>query len=94
MDVAFFYSMEKNTFMCTFGGMHYPLDYTLDHLDEILDPEHYFRINRQTIVHFGAITRMSLMPKSRIKLHTTPEAPNELMVSTARTPGFRKWLDK
>lgn len=53
--------MEKNTFMCTFGGMHYHLDYTLDHLDEILNPNQYFRINRQTIVHFGAITRMSMM---------------------------------
>lgn len=93
-DVAFFYAMEKNTFLCIYSGMHYPLDYSLDHLEEILDPDQYFRINRQTIVHFGAITRMSLMPKSRIKLYTTPEGPTELMVSTNRTAGFRKWLDK
>ena len=51
-DVAFFYSKEKNTFLCTFENRHYPLEFSLDHLENIVDPELFFRVNRQYMVNF------------------------------------------
>jgi two-component system response regulator LytT len=93
-DVAFFYSKEKNTFLCTFDGRQYPLEYSLDHLEEMVNPESYFRANRQYLVNFSSIIKIDILSKSRIRIETSPPAGEEIMISSARTADFRIWLDK
>lgn len=93
-DVAYFYSKDKNTFLCTPDNRHYPLDFSLDHIEEMLNPELFFRVNRQFIVQLKSISKIDILSKSRIKLQTTPSSPEEIMVSSARTSEFRQWLDK
>jgi DNA-binding LytR/AlgR family response regulator len=93
-DVAFFYSKEKNTFLCTSDNRHYPLDFSLDHIEEMLNPELFFRVNRQFIVQLKSISKIDILSKSRIKLQTNPSSTEEIMVSSARTSEFRQWLDK
>lgn len=91
--VAYFYSMEKSTFLSTIDNLHFPLDFSLDHLETILDPK-VFRINRQYILHDTAIERIHILSKSRIQIQTNPPIADGLLVSSARTAEFRKWLDK
>lgn len=93
-DIAFFYSKEKNTFLCTSDNRHYPLDFSLDHIEEMLNPELFFRVNRQCIVQLKSISKIDILSKSRIKLQTIPSSAEEIMVSSARTSEFRLWLDK
>ncbi len=93
-DVAYFYSMEKNTFLCSLENLHFPIDFSLDQLETLLDPEKFFRVNRQFILHEKAIDRINLLPKSRIQIQTNPPVKAELLVSSGRSPEFRKWLDK
>ena len=93
-DVAFFYSSEKNTFLCTFDKRHYPLEFSLDHIEEMLNHEIFFRINRQYILNFGSISKIDIQSKSRIKIKTNPPAADELLVSSSRSSEFRGWLDK
>lgn len=93
-ETAFFYSSEKNTFLCTLGNKFYPLEYSLDQIEEMINPAVFFRVNRQYIINMKAITKMDLFSKSRIKIHTTPSSPDEILVSSGRTPAFRQWLDK
>ena len=92
-DIAGFYTLEKNTFLSTFNGKNYPVDFSLDRLESILDPEHFFRVNRQGIVNFTAITNISILSKSRIKI-TVTAFNDAILVSTAKTPKFREWLDR
>lgn len=93
-EISFFYSNEKNTFLCTTDNRHYPIDFSLDHIEEIINPEIFFRINRQYIVQFRCISKINILSKSRIKIETIPVAPDEMLVSSTRTPEFRVWLDK
>ena len=93
-DVSYFYSKEKSTFLCTTDNRHYPLDFSLDHIEEMLNPEVFFRVSRQFIVQFGSITKIDILSKSRIRLETNPSSGEEIMVSSARTAEFRQWLDK
>ncbi|MBK9291373.1 MAG: response regulator transcription factor [Bacteroidetes bacterium] len=92
-QASYFYALEKNVFMCTSDGMSYPLDLSLDQLENVLNPRQFFRINRQYIIAFGAIGRLHLMPKSRIAISLQPPTPELQWVSSARTAEFRKWLD-
>jgi DNA-binding LytR/AlgR family response regulator len=92
-EIAYFYSLEKNTFLCTFDAHHYPIDFSLDRLEDLIDPEIFFRINRQNFIQFRAIKKIHLLSKSRIELEI--HASNEkMMVSSAKSHLFREWLDK
>jgi len=93
-EVAYFYSMEKSTFLSSEEGKSYPVDFSLDTLETMVDPELFFRINRQYLVSYNAITNILVLTKSRIKLDLIPAAEEEIFVSNARTHEFRKWLDR
>jgi DNA-binding LytR/AlgR family response regulator len=93
-QIAYFYSMEKSTFLCTLEGRHYPVDFSLDKLEELLDPGLFFRISRQYTLQFSAIDRIQVLSKSRVAIHTKPATQSPLLVSTARTHQFRLWLDR
>ena len=93
-DVAFFYSKEKSTFLCTAGKRHYPIVFSLDLLETILDPEVFFRVNRQYIVQYKNIEKIDILSKSRLKISTVPLSDDEILISATRTSDFRKWLEK
>ncbi len=93
-NIAYFYSLDKNTFLCTGEDRHYPVDPSLDKLDELLDPDHFFRINRQYTLNFQAIEKIRVLSRSRVAIHTVPPTEEPLLVSTARAHQFRKWLDR
>lgn len=93
-QIAYFYSLEKNTFLCTMEDRHYPVDFALDKLEELLDPDLFFRISRQYTVNYYAIDRINILSRSRVALHINPSTREPLLVSTARTHQFRLWLDR
>ena len=71
------------------------MDFTLDKLEEMLDPKKFFRINRKYLVNIGSIANMVTYSRSRIKLELKPKADIELdaVVSIDRSAEFRKWLN-
>lgn len=95
-EIAAFYSMEKNVFMVTFQKSNYPVNFTLDKLEEVLDPEKFFRINRKMIINFDSITNMVPYSRSRIKVDLAVQLPKEIeaLVSVERAKSFKDWLDK
>jgi DNA-binding LytR/AlgR family response regulator len=93
-SVAYFYALEGNTFLCTRDNHHYPLDFSLEYLEQLLDPELFFRINRQVIIQYTSIEKIHILSRSRVKLETNPPASEDMLVSTARTHQFRLWLDR
>jgi len=93
-SVAFFYSMEKSTFICTRDGHHYPVEFSLENLQSLLDPDVFFRINRQYVINYECIEKIHVLSQSRIKVELVPAADDDLLVSTAKTHRFRLWLDR
>ncbi len=57
-EILVFYSQEKASFIRTADAHTYCIDYALDQLEPMLDPEKYFRINRKYIVAIGACTNI------------------------------------
>lgn len=92
-DIAFFYTSDKITFMMTREGRKYPLDYTLENLEEIIDSSKFFRINRQYIIRIDAIQQMHSHTKARVRIDLLPVAHEEVIVSTEKSPLFKKWLE-
>lgn len=92
-DIAYFYTSDKITFMMTREGRKYPVDYTLENLELMIDPSKFFRINRQYIIHIDAIQQMHAHSKARVRIDLAPAANEEVIVSTEKSPLFKKWLE-
>lgn len=91
-DAAYFYTESKITFVMTKDGKRYPLDFSLEKVEEMVEEKQFFRINRQFIVNISCIKEMYAYSKSRVKLELEPSSDLDTVVSTERSPVFKKWL--
>ena len=93
-EILFFFSLEKATFCQTKEGRKNILDFTLDQLEEILDPARFFRINRKHIVATDSIQDMISYTNSRLKLILKTSDDNDVIVARERVQEFKNWLDR
>lgn len=93
-EVAYFFGQQKYVFLITQDGRRHLIDLTLTQLENLLDPETFFRINRQFIVAFPAIQQMFSYSKSRIKIELAPKPDMDAIVSIEKTPRFKAWLNR
>jgi DNA-binding LytR/AlgR family response regulator len=92
-EIAYFYSQSSITFMVTNDNMEYPLDYSLDQLISLIDPQQFFRINRQYLVKMKSIANVHVFPKSHLKLDLIPARKEEIFVSIDKVTKFKDWLN-
>ena len=92
-DIAYFYSEEKTTFAVTPSGREHILDLSLNKLEEQLDPEQFFRVNRQMILNVDAIDRAAPFFKGRIKVVVHPPFKSDIIISEGKASAFRLWLN-
>ena len=94
-DISSFYILERATFINTFSGHNYAIDDSLDNLQKVLDPDKFFRINRNYLINISAITDIISYSSSRliIKLKNNPTS-EDLIVSREKVSDFKRWIDK
>ena len=93
-DVLFFFSLEKVTFAKLMDGRKHIIDFTMDQLEGVLDPQKFFRINRKYIVAAAAIHDMVSYTNSRLRLVLKTSDDNDIVVSRERVQEFKDWLDR
>ena len=94
IEILFFQSIEKATYCQTKDRRRNILDFTLDELEEILDPGQFFRINRKYIVSAAAILDIVSYSNSRLRLNLKDSEDKEIIVARERVQEFREWLDR
>ena len=92
--VAYFYAEGKYVFLVEESGQEYIIDYTLDKLTNVLEPDVFFRINRQFIICVKGIDTMHTYTKGRVKIDLKPTSKKESIVSVDRAGKFKKWLNQ
>jgi DNA-binding LytR/AlgR family response regulator len=93
-DIACFFRENLN-YLITFSGEKHMVDYvTLEEIEELLDPNLFYRANRQSIVHIDAI--QSIRPYENQKLTLMLKAPIKMEqdVSREKAPSFKKWFER
>ena len=97
-DISYFYILERATFIRTFSGNNYSIDHSIDHLQKMVDPSDFFRINRNCLVNIHAISDILSYSSSRLQLKTNDKTPTidseNLVVSRDKVSNFKKWLSK
>lgn len=92
-DIVCFFSSNKATYLRTSEGRNYLLDYTLDWLENTVDPQQFFRISRKYIVSLPHITEMIAESSSRIKLKMTHQEDDDAIVARERVKEFKEWVE-
>jgi two-component system response regulator LytT len=92
-DVQCFYSIVKNTFLQNYSGRDYAISYSLDQLEDLLDPSMFFRINRKFIVSSSAISDIISFSNSRLQVKLNSNKSDDLIVSREKVQDFKKWLE-
>jgi DNA-binding LytR/AlgR family response regulator len=94
-DIACFYIIERCTFLSTANNKSYPLDYSLDQVEKLVDTNKFFRINRNYIINIAAIKDIITYSSSRLKLILKDwSEKDEILVSRERVKIFKEWMDR
>jgi len=94
-DIKYFFIVERNTFIKTMQGKIFDIEYSLDQLEKMLDPEKFYRINRKFILNLSEITDIITWSSNRLKIKMANEEENhEMVVSREKVAEFKKLLDR
>jgi len=94
-QIAYFFSLEKATFLQTIEGRKFVVDYTMDQLETLLDPRRFFRLNRAYLAQQSAIQDIIHYTNSRLQTVLKPLAPDtQVLVSREKVNVFKSWLDR
>ena len=91
-DVAFFYTYAERVTVTTMLGESYPVDKTLETLGRELPIDEFFRANRQFIIARHAVKDVAVWFGSRLALNLIMDTPERIIISKARVPEFKLWL--
>lgn len=92
-DIAYLRIQDgRHLVLVTKAGQQFLLENTLEKLEKRLNPEIFFRINRQFMINIDAIDTMCNHDGIRIKVETIPPSKEEMIVSSKRINQFKTWL--
>ena len=91
-NIAYF-CLENEVVSCTtFKNEIFFMHQPLDKIQKQLNPEDFFRANRQFIVSRKAVTSVSNYFHRKLKLEIKPDHNKEIIVSKLKTVAFKQWL--
>jgi len=93
-DILYFYSQDKTTFCNTHDSRNHILDFTLEQLEDMIDPSAFFRVNRKYFVRAEAILDIIAYSNSRLKLVLKNSLDADIIVARERVQEFKQWLDR
>jgi DNA-binding LytR/AlgR family response regulator len=92
-NIVGFFSEEKISFFKNDDGRKYVVDYTIEQIESLVNPDFFFRINRKYIINLNAIEDVVVYSNSRLKLKVQHLNDHDLIVAREKVQAFKKWLD-
>lgn len=93
-EVDFIHYSHTITYLVLQDGTQLPISLTMEELEEQLNPEGFFRVNRQHIIHAGSIDSIQNYSGSKLRILLKRDPQREIMVSREKVPLFKQWLDR
>jgi DNA-binding LytR/AlgR family response regulator len=93
-EIAYFFSDGRLNFFKTYDNKKFVVDYTMDELEDMLDPEKYFRISRSFYISVTSVDQIHDYFGNRLMLHLKPAVDKESIVSREKVTDFKKWMGK
>lgn len=89
-EIAFFHK-EELIYLHTMSNERYISDHqTMDEIESLLNPEFFFRVNRQFIIHIQSVGRIKTTHKG-LTVQLKPPFNNEIDISREKAVAFKSW---
>ena len=93
-EIQCFYIQERAVFLRSINGKKFDLDYSLDQLQKLVDPNLFFRINRNYLIHIDSIQDIFSYSSHRLGVKLKMMDHLDMIVSREKVADFKKWLDR
>ena len=93
-NIAYIYIEDKSVKTIALDGHTYYMSQTLDEIMNQLNPEDFFRANRQFIVSRKAIKDMTIWFGNKLSLNLLVKIPEDIIISKAKVAEFKSWFSK
>jgi DNA-binding LytR/AlgR family response regulator len=93
-EICCFFVEERNAFLKTQKGKTYDLDNSLEQLQKLIDPNLFFRINRNYMVNINCIDEIISYSTNRLKLNLKTGISDDLIVSRDKVSEFKRWMNR
>lgn len=93
-EIAYFYSDGRFNFFKTYDNKKMIIDYTMEELQDMLDPDRFFRISRAFYIALKSIDKIEDYFGNRLILQLKPAIEKEAVVSREKVTEFKLWMGK
>lgn len=93
-EIAYFMADDRYLFAITDTGNKYFYNSTLYKLEEELDNQSFFRLNRRFIANLKSIVSFTPYSKGRVKVKLNPALEDEVIISSDKVKDFKLWLTR
>jgi len=93
-EIGYIFTEQKITNLVTRDGNSEILGQTLDELEDELDPDTFFRANRQFIIHIDNVGMIQNDINGKLKVVLKSDNAIEIIVSREKAPLLKKWIDR
>lgn len=92
-QITVLYADGRDVYLVTQQNRKFIIDYTLEALEDVLDPQQFFRPNRSFIININAVKDVLVYSNSRLKVSLAHEFDKEIIVSREKVGEFKEWFD-
>jgi len=92
-NIAFFYVKYESSIIMSFDRQEYPVNQSLEQIQNLLPEKQFFRLNRQYLINFKAIKEVEHYFARKLLVNLVVPAPEKLLVSKEKVTSFLHWLE-
>jgi two-component system LytT family response regulator len=92
-DIAYFYIETGIVKGITFNNKSYVIDKKLEDIEGELNPEIFYRVNRQFIINRNAVANIKFYFNGKLIINTNPPSSERIVVSKAKASEVKKWIN-
>jgi len=93
-DIDFIYPEFKTSNLFLKSGVIISIPQTMEELEQELDPNIFFRANRQFFIRAESIKSIANYFNAKLKIQLKLDPEREVIISREKTPFFKQWMDR
>jgi len=93
-SIAYFFAEGRLSYAVTWDKHKYIVDFTIEELEAMLDPQQFFRANRAHLVHIKSVSQIHNYFNGKLKLELKPSNELDVVISREKANDFKVWMGK
>lgn len=93
-DICLVYAANGLVSLHMADKQQYTVQYTIEQLENMLDPANFFRANRQFIINRDTVQNIEHYFNRRLVVHTACPTPEIIIVSRLKANDFLRWIEQ